>query len=235
MRLLFRKAETGRIVIRPYKNMYWGNLMLILAGCFFLFLAAASVQAAVIQAAIDLAQDGDTVQVPSGTAVWSLRVNLVNKAIILKGAGIGATVIHEGSTSGVLCLSGAEEKPFRVSGFSFYFTNLAISVIGESKSWRIDNCLFSSDSFKGAVTTGSANDTGYSYGLIDNCRFNNCRVLCIEGLNGHESWKRPLDLGTSSAVYVEDCLFDFSVFGNAIDASHGGRYVFRHNHSITFM
>jgi len=233
------KTKTGRTAVHPCKKPIRNQLPAILAACFLLFLAAVPVYSAIIQAAscsqqdvqaaIDLAQDGDTVLVPAGTAIWAGRVNLVNKAIVLKGAGIGITVIHEENTSSLLRLSGAEGKPFRVTGFSFYFNNQAVGVLGASKSWRIDNCLFSSDSFRVAIMTGSVNDTGYSYGLIDNCQFYNSRVMCFEGNNGHESWKRPLGLGTDTAVYVEDCVFDFSVFGNAIDANHGGRYVFRYN------
>ena len=42
-------------------------------------------------------------------------------------------------------------------------------------------------------------------------------------------WAQPLGLGTNNAMFVEDCFFHFTKFGNAIDANYGGRYVFRYN------
>src|SRR6478672_5407073 len=55
---------------------------------------AASPNVADIQAKIDLARDGDTVVVPAGTAKWTAGLE-ITKNIIVRGAGIGKTVIYD--------------------------------------------------------------------------------------------------------------------------------------------
>ena len=48
-----------------------------------------------VSSAIGLAQDGDTVTVPAGTATWTTGLN-IDKNITLQGAGAGSTVIIDG-------------------------------------------------------------------------------------------------------------------------------------------
>ena len=54
-------------------------------------------------------------------------------------------------------------------------------------------------------------------------------VYGSSALLAHEIWAQPLGIGTNNAVFVEDCVFTKTAFGNAIDAEYGGKYVFRHN------
>ncbi len=254
------KSETGRIVIRSYKNMYWGNLMLILAGYFFLFLAAASVQAAIIQAAscsqqdvqaaIDAARDGDVVVVPEGSCVWITpdlnrpAVSIVDKALTLQGAGIDRTVIQDQTgdrfAQDLIRVSGS--KAFRITGFTFegmkrYPPNNvaepAISVIDNISGWRIDHCKFKVT--ESDITKGGRGLMVSGKGVIDQCEFINTRQgVAIMG-EGHVSWAAPLTLGTDNAVYIENCRFDYDDFlDGALDAYSGARYVFRHNHSNTY-
>ena len=194
---------------------------------------AGSCSRADVQAAINQAGDGDTVLVPAGSASWTSPVSIAAKAIVLRGAGIGQTVITDSGSSGLVLVEGLEGKPFRLSGFRFILGSApTIHVTGTCKTWRIDNFLFENPvghPLVVAVQSGGLNDTGYTHGVVDHCSFKDCMVLVIEGI-GHDSWKRPLDLGTEKATYVEDCDFlGAALFGHAIDANHGGRYVFRHN------
>src|SRR5688572_13496595 len=61
---------------------------------------AASLSSADVQTAINSAVDGDTVQMPAGSATWSTMVTWTGKGIHLKGAGTNATIITENVTSG---------------------------------------------------------------------------------------------------------------------------------------
>ena len=53
---------------------------------------ASDCEVANVQAAINLASDGDTVTIPSGTCEWTSLVTF-NKAIKIQGAGTTSTII----------------------------------------------------------------------------------------------------------------------------------------------
>ena len=184
-----------------------------------------------VQAAIDQAEDGDTVLLPAGTVTWTSQnnipaVSLDKKGITLLGAGIGKTIINTiigtGYGNGTLRIVGVLGKPFRISGFSFPSGIIGIS--GNAMGWRIDNCEFTNDSGMTSIGTN-----GFTRGVVDNCTFANCRIVVREDSYGVAAWKRPLRLGTADAVYIEDSRFPRTVFGNSVDANRGGQYVFRHN------
>ena len=73
--------------------------------------------------AIDAARDGDTVQLPAGTADWSKGWNTGRgarmKAITIQGAGMDKTIIRDRrsrrGSSVPFELHGVEGKPFRRS------------------------------------------------------------------------------------------------------------------------
>jgi hypothetical protein len=181
-----------------------------------------------VQAAIDMAVDGDTVTVLGETCTWTTPVTLTGKAITLQGAGIGRTVIMDGTgmdwNQSLLWVEGLEGKPFRITGIEFREINdpSAIIIRGTCRNFRVDNCRFYNTSSK---NTG-VETYGYTYGVIDHCDFHNTRVVPI---GDAASWKRPLTLGSADAVYIEDSTFTRTVAGNSVDPHIGARCVFRHN------
>ncbi len=194
-----------------------------------------------VQAAIDAAADGDTVLVPRGTATWTTpavrtpSVRIVDKSVTLQGAGVDRTVIVDGtgklSSEEPLSARSTADLPVRVSGFTFKdmprrsSAEPALSISGTR--WRIDHCKFDATGTKGRGIWGG------TQGLIDNCIFVNCtQGVAVMG-DGDASWDRPLSLGTAEAVYIEDCLFEYTEWGDgAIDAYDGARYVLRHNRLV---
>jgi hypothetical protein len=193
---------------------------------------AASVAKADVQTAINASADGDTVYIPAGSYDIGTtgEIDITDKAISLIGAGVGQTVYSSSGTYGAVSAKNPDGKPVRISGISFNFTSgFGVGIGGNCKQWRIDHCNFSSSVFLvGVYVITTAISTNLAYGVVDNCNFTNCRVLVSYG-GGHQSWRDPLGLGDSSATYVEDCVFTFELFGNALDDSQGGRMVFRYN------
>ncbi len=205
-----------------------------------------------VQAAANAAQDGDTVLVPAGTCTWfTLTSNapalfIDKKNIILNGAGIGKTIIIDETSDAIgtkygehlITVEGVAGKPFRITGFTLRRYTIGdtdssfINIRGSAMNWRVDHNEFITSTSFGSPDT-CVGTSGFTYGLIDNNLFRGMGRVVIMG-DADASWKRPLTLGTSNAVYIENNQYNNSLNGtyimsNAVDSNNGGRYVFRHN------
>ncbi len=202
--------------------------------------------------AIDAAKDGDTVELPAGTAVWTKGWNTGHwakmKAITIRGAGIDKTVIADNrSTRGggdvPFGLVGVEGKPFRITGITFDGTGYQnagvwggmLAITGNCKDFRIDHCKFKNANQMIKIT-------GDTYGLIDHCYFDaleykggNAQTIWYQG-PGIANYRKPLSLGSAEALYFEDNEVHFSPevinpTGNNpwVVPYNGARVVIRHN------
>lgn len=199
--------------------------------------------------AIDAAKDGDTVLLPAGTADWSKGWNSNRgakmKAITIQGAGMDKTIICDRRSRGYFVpfeLHGVEGKPFRVTGITFAGPDLTrpgpsggfMSIGGTCKDFRIDHCRF-----KNAATMMSI--VGDTYGLIDHCSFDDrdyerspAQPIWCSG-PGAPNYRKPLSLGTASALYLEDN--EVYIGAGAAEGgdvpwiapNNGARVVIRHN------
>jgi len=209
---------------------------------------AAALTPEAVWEAIDAAQDGDTVQLPAGTAAWSKGWNTGHgatmKAITIQGAGMDKTVIFDHRSdrwSAPFQLMGVEGKPFRVTGITFDGKDWAdagqalLSLSGTCKDFRIDHCAFKNADHMLAIE-------GDTYGLVDHCRFEaeqshggNVQPVVHSG-PGAPNYRRPLTMGTAAAMYFEDNEVNLSPevvnpTGNNpwIAPNNGARVVIRHN------
>src|ERR1035441_7254670 len=190
-----------------------------------------------VQTAVLLAANGDTVQVPAGTATWNSTLYL-SKDIQLIGAGIGQTVITNmvGGGGGVLIqwattLNGA----VRLSGFTFTDPADAspgdtrtVVLLGECSQVRIDHVKWI-NCHNSAMLIAGAN-----FGVADHCVVYN-RLAASPGVgfqifNGATgthpgveagpfggwgdysySTNDPIAYGTADQYfYVENCVFDLT-------------------------
>jgi len=168
--------------------------------------------------AINAARDGDTVQLPAGTAVWSKGWNSGHgakmKAITIQGAGIDKTIIGDDRAkpdAPPFLLRGVEGKPFRVTGITFEGTGYRnagnwgglMEIQGTCKNFRVDHCKFKNTDHMLAIN-------GDTYGLVDHCQFEaheshggNVQPVDFSGPGG-ANYRKPLSLGTDQAMYFED-------------------------------
>jgi uncharacterized repeat protein (TIGR02543 family) len=247
----------SRVVKEIKRKKSMKTLKLILGMCtaiYYLLSTGAQVQAAVVidaascsqtdvQAAIDAAQDGNTVLVPSGTTTWSSCL-LINKGIILKGAGIDQTVIISSITDtqfgGIIKYAPAINAPFRVSGFTLdgndtsngiFLTNPTTTIMDQV---RIDHNRIINPG--GTFGRRCIHIDGAIYGVIDNNIFETSASAKIaisnygdaNGQSGYNEWTMlPRDFGTAQIMYYEDNI----LVGNDsfLDGGHGGRYAVRYN------
>jgi len=202
---------------------------------------------------IEAAQDGDTVLLPAGTAVWTRGWNTGHgarmKAITIQGAGIDKTVIGDNrpkADAAPFFLLGVEGKPFRVTGITFDGTGYPnagnwgglMTIRGTCKSFRIDDCKFKNTDHMLVIT-------GDTYGLVDHCFFEgteshggNVQPIVYVG-PGAPNYRKPLALGSAEAMYLEDNEVYVAEAAGAngkrsgnnpwIAPSNGARVVIRHN------
>jgi hypothetical protein len=202
--------------------------------------------------AISAAKDGDTVQLPAGTADWTKGWNAGHgatmKAITIEGAGMDKTLIRDHRTRGgpvPFELKGVEGKPFRVTGITIDGTGWAdagvwngfLTISGTCKNFRIDHCKF-----KNASTMMSIN--GDTYGLIDHCDFDDkdyterlAQPIWFSG-PGAPNYRKPLSMGTADAMYLEDNEVNLGPVAARggdcpwIAPNNGARVVIRHNNIV---
>jgi hypothetical protein len=203
--------------------------------------------------AVNAALDGDTVLIPAGSCTWAAPVKWTNKNINVIGAGMDST--NTPPTTGTIItllgsgiyISHTTKNSFRISEMTFTGTPPgstsaifpdAQGVSGAVSGWRIDHVRFH---YATEVAATSIFVQGINYGLIDNCLFTGYGNPGVNAafqngydssLYGQHSADLALDLGGSSALYIEDCTWNFTGSGNLSavnDLQTGGRMVFRHN------
>ncbi len=163
-------------------------------------ITAASCSQEAVQAAVDSAQNGDTVRIPACSDTWTSPVRWTNKNIAVIGAGIDKTDIATGGgqsaeafsitmTTGSDGYSSAgtpvKKVSWRLSGMTISGTTGADNPVVYTTStgydhpvqgWRIDHIKFD-------FPSTAPNDIavlGISWGLIDHCQFLGKGIIGIE-------------------------------------------------------
>lgn len=208
-----------------------------------------------VQACIDSAVSGDTVNVLAGTAAWNnVTWTGSTKQIHLQGAGEGLTVITADATTAFsIGFASAGTFNVRVSHMTITFnstTNRKIyltsaTVNGVVKGIRLDHLTLTSAS---ATQNGPAIQIqGILFGVDDHVTTSgtNFQRLLVDGIitaedgcttycYGHFSWKRAINLGSDEAWYTEDWTNTTTTFGGLsadFDANNGGAYVVRYGNN----
>ena len=191
-----------------------------------------------IQAAITSASSGDTVTVPAGNCTWTGKVIIPEvKTIKLIGAGLSNTII---SYSNPMILSLSPNS--RISGFRFNLTGGGSPPMVEMRNigFRVDNNYFDNQTglSREAVIASGTNLSMEPEGVVDNnvlveCRFGSYGEGNYNFRTDHSSnivWAAANNFGSAGSgwVYFEDNTITRSS-GNAMDANHGGKFVFRYN------
>lgn len=208
---------------------------------------------AALTSALAAASDGDVICLQAGNETWSSAVT-VDKAVTIRGAGEGQTIIGNNAGSGgrlfnVTLVAG---KTTRICHLEFAETEAGtgqgiINVSGSSDQdgsrLRIDHITM--NDWGPDVTSGYGIWLQGVLGVIDHCTFNIDDVghIPIEvqhanwgGQNfGDGSWTEGSNFGTEEFLFVEDCVCncDNSGFGEAfggvfVDSLNGDRWVVRY-------
>lgn len=207
---------------------------------------AASCSQADVAAAIALAEDGDTVSVPAGTATWTTGLSLGSKSLILIGAGSEETIITDNVSLYAIDLLAEEGKSYRISGFTFVRGTVAktgqmtcIFLRGETDQLRIDHCRFHHINTSGQTRAFRLASASSIIGVADH----NVFLMGTGSLNGglgiyHGSWgggtagdvawTLAAEWGSDQFLFVEDNVF-IGDGATIADLQSGARAVFRFN------
>lgn len=209
---------------------------------------AVSASSTDVQDAINRAADaGDIVIVPSGNATWSVQVDILNKGLELRGAGVGSTVITKGSGSAagnsILYIKGYHTNVVWVHGFTWQTgvgttygmvtAEAADHFVPDARVY-VSDCQF--DVFgTGGITRRTLQYLG-CYGLVWKCHFalTNASSAALPELdiNAHNSltnhYHVPLStiIGTTNQLIIEDCTsYNDDVSGEGYDTYAGSMTV----------
>ncbi|MFP4661916.1 MAG: hypothetical protein ACLFPF_06995 [Halanaerobiales bacterium] len=191
-----------------------------------------------VQAAINTANNGDTVILPAGTGNWETRVKVEYKGLIIQGTGVDKTKIRSAGTGTLIYFNRFNDYFARITGISFHGNDQAIA-IDMHALWgsdgrgpaliRIDHNRFEHCSSRAVLLWR------YIEGLIDNNEFiNNAASDVVYYGDNDWAYHRPETLGSIHAVYIENNTFTYTGEGNdpnhAVASNDGARYVFRNNY-----
>ncbi len=208
---------------------------------------AASCSVADVTAAVALAADGDTVQIPAGSCTWTNpspgtpALEIDDRRLVLRGAGESLTTIVDdggpdfGDT--LIVFGGSTRAPVRVTGITFRRLRTEeggahlLAFFGPREEWRVDHCTFEMESVHGFV-----HSDGPHSGLVDHVTVRGRAHVWAHGsfADVDARWREPLGLGTRGAIYVEDSSFDDRLESRhhptgAVYADFAARVAFRHN------
>jgi hypothetical protein len=189
---------------------------------------AGSCSQADVQAAINSAGDGGTVNVPTGNCNWSGTININRQRLTIQGAGVGQTIIT--SSGQLFSTAGESANGLRVTAIEFrncvqcFYFDGSGSPKEATKNFRIDQCKFKN------VNIAFETD-GRATGVLDHNTFEDSYGARIYGSNDAGA-SFPFTLGTSDSVYFEDNTITVSASASPahfIASNSGSRYVLRHN------
>src|SRR6266550_3205883 len=243
--------------IRLHAALIIGTLLTVLDQMDAAVIKALSVSFTDVNTAIGLAKEGDTVDVPSGTANWNTALT-ITKGITLRGqttvsgggnANASATdntiIVDYTPADSILVVNINPQQSFRLTGFTFqpHPTSpdgsndvfLTSSGVGPVMKMRVDNCHFTNPRGR-CIITG-----GWVYGVADHNLMNCSGTAQSFYINdpsygnksqGHGAWADYPWYGTDKFFFIEDNTVitpgNTTTMG-MIDGEYGARYVARHN------
>lgn len=214
-------------------------------------IVAESASFAHVQAAIDIAESGDTVEIPNGSATWSSGLDFDGKQIWLKAQNYtptaggntsrNITITNNLSSGALVTLASGNTYHARVTGIRFNegtgSANHILMTGSGSKIPVVDDCFIENKSRFGTsylIACLSCQSLG---GLVFNTRFvgtfdvNQVGGTCVFVGRSSRGWPTAstmgaLDTGGNVNVYFEDCTALNA--GLLPDCDNWGRFVWRY-------
>ena len=191
-----------------------------------------------VQAAVNGAASGTTVNIPAGDCDWGTQQLTVPGGITLHGAGKDKTVIRRnGNVPETRYLVAFDCTNGKRAGFSDMtlvgngngaITDKGLALLNGCVDFTVSNSKFTKFIFSAVEIVGPSKQRGviYQNDFIDNYSDSVRNLGYGVVVYGDGSWPE-LELGTQNAIFIEDNYMS----GNRhhVASNNGSRYVFRHN------
>jgi hypothetical protein len=194
---------------------------------------AASCLQSAVQAAIDSAQSGDTIAIPSCAETnWGTSTVTISKSgLTILGQGIGSTILSADPNDGMFfkSVNGEGSNNLRITGIEFRNSNYGVWVYNNKaesiKNLRIDLCKFSN-------VNAVFENSGHVTGVLDHNLFVDVKGEAVRLFGDDDRTATfPFPMGTGDALFLEDntMLVNNNFPAHFITSRMGSRYVVRHN------
>ena len=231
--------------------MKWGfALLFMLCGASYLEGAtAASCSRADVETAYNATSDGETLSIPAGAPCTWTAYLLLAKAITVSGAGVGQTIIRNGSSDGIFLIGCPQHQAMRITGIEFnnngghsfgsdgsltaycYF-----DISNPDTTLRIDHCKFDHLPAFAIVTHNVVGVFDHNTFLLTSYS-DDPLMIYNDGTdrgggkdNGDDSWFDAVTWGSAANLYLEDNTWVSDTDPSACnDGLRGTRYVARFN------
>lgn len=199
---------------------------------------AASCSQAAVQAAVNAVSSGGTVTIPAGTCTWS-NIVTVTKAISIRGAGIGSTVINGtlnapyGTALVTYSPNAAEAvKVFDLSGLTVDagYRSGCFQALSPGSTTAITGLKIHDNKFVNGYSRAVLL-SGLEFGVFFNNQFlNNYIAVSVLG-SETAGWNYPVSQGGANYPFFENNTFTQTIArgGFIVETGRGGRIVFRNN------
>jgi hypothetical protein len=200
-----------------------------------------------VGAAVDSAENGDTVLIPAGNCTWTTSLTVADKYLTIQGAGSGLTIITDGVSKAlypnipqVLHWTPKDGGLSRLTGITFKGGLVKdgnrgiVVIIGPSRQVRVDHCKFIPTNTSALFVYGV--EGVIDHNLFDLSAHGGYAIYVMGDGYGDASWAKGSTLGTVENMFVEDNVImhdqtkGFHYYG--VDGWSGSRVVYRYNQFI---
>jgi len=193
----------------------------------------------VVSTVLLTAADGDVLNLPAGNVTWPQRLT-VTKAISIRGAGIGQTVINAGFSDpyggGIIAYApgttAQASKVFEISGITFdgKYTVGCFSARPPSTSTPITGLKIHDNRFVNGYSRAIVL-SGLEFGVFYRNQFQDSYIAISVISSEMAGWNYPVAQGGPNYPFFEDNTFVQTIArgGFICETGRGGRIVFRHN------
>jgi hypothetical protein len=194
-----------------------------------------------VLAAINSANSGDVIGIPSGESTWATRLELGSKSITLRGNGLNNTVIKNGIGANFLIKISptvpADNPYIEITGITFdgNSTGACLYIDAQDDNNAYTNFRIHHNKFMNTPNVSNAymsiSTKGNCFGLIDNNQFDyNYYDFKIYG-NDQNSWDNYPgieNVGTANYLYIENNISTACRYF-VLTSGEGARWVYRYN------